>query len=552
MLIALVLSPILKAEFLWDDFVQIVESQTIDDLSLIPFYFTHNVVESAGRAGVNAPGVDLYRPFFMVALALIHTINGPDPFWFHLALVAVHLGVCLLLWIIASRWLPSRWAAAAAVLFFACHPVTAEAYLWPSAISEPMAAAGFLAAIAVLDRHCRGRQKSTANISASIFAAALFFFGIMSKEAVLMALPAATAYLMIIRRVPLRAVAPTWFAGFVFLAMRYSALGGLQATGQDVAQRLTALKIYPVLFLDAFRAMLTMQPIGVRHLSWEYANISWSQSALALLGCGAVLAGAVALIRIAPLTLTAVVTTSMMIAPIALVASVPGWGGFGRYLYVPLAMSVLALAELGIVIHAWLIDRQPRLGWAVPAVVVAALVVGQIGLRHALWVYSNQENLARAAIEIYPDGPDAWEWLGNVYMERGDLRQALEYYRGATERGPDLFRPRHNLAAASLYTGDPQGALDELALLESRHPPTAMGSRIKVTALIELGRWDEAAAKLIEGFDNDPESPDLAAVAKRLLDDHPEPARLQDWLEIELAKPEHAGAARSIRALRQL
>ena len=124
------------------------------------------------------------------------------------------------------------------------------------------------------------------------------------------------------------------------------------------------------------------------------------------------------------------------------------------------------MAEVGILVHGWLALRQPRLKWAIPVIVSVALLVGQIGLRRALWVYSNQENLARSAIEIFPAGPDAWEWLGNVYMERGDLPQALEYYRAATERGPELFRPRHNLAAAYLYTGEPQRALDELTLLE--------------------------------------------------------------------------------------
>ena len=58
-LVAALLSPALRAEFLWDDFEQIVNSSTIADLSRIPFYFSNNVVQSAGREGVNAPGVDL-------------------------------------------------------------------------------------------------------------------------------------------------------------------------------------------------------------------------------------------------------------------------------------------------------------------------------------------------------------------------------------------------------------------------------------------------------------------------------------------------------------
>ncbi len=106
--------------------------------------------------------------------------------------------------------------------------------------------------------------------------------------------------------------------------------------------------------------------------------------------------------RSSPLFLAAVLTTGLMLAPIAMVATVPGWGGFGRYLYLPLAVTSLALAQLGLLLSRSLADRHSRLRWAVPLLVVIVLVIEQFGLRHALWVYSNQENLARAAIEIYP------------------------------------------------------------------------------------------------------------------------------------------------------
>jgi tetratricopeptide (TPR) repeat protein len=232
-----------------------------------------------------------------------------------------------------------------------------------------------------------------------------------------------------------------------------------------------------------------------------------------------------------------------MLLPIALVATVPGWGGFGRYLYVPLAMTALALAELGLLAQRRFFDRQPRLRWGVPVIVVAVLIFELLGLQRALWVYTNQENLARGAIEIFPDGPDGWEWLGTVYMERGELEAAREYYREATERGPALFRPRHNFAMALYYTGSPADALEQLEILDSLHLPTAPGSKVAVLALMELGRWDEATVHLVESLDREPEDPGLAEAAARLLAAHPQPESLRTWLISELEKPEHAGAA---------
>jgi len=550
-LIAVLLSPALKADFLWDDFHQIVESPTIANLSNISFYFTHNVVQSAGSEGRGADGVDTYRPLFMVALAAVYVVNGPDSFWFHLALLAAHLLVCLLLWTLAIRWLDSRPAATVTVLFFALHPVTAEAYLWASALPEPLAAAGLLAAVLILDCGCNEQRIGARTWSAATAAGLVFFTGLLAKEVVLMALPALSLFLVLVRRVRVRFLAPAWIAGAVFLLLRSFALSGLQATGADTGQRLEALKVYPVLILEGLRAMLTMTPVGIRHLSWEYASLGWGASLAAAAVCAALLAGAVALRRIAPLPLTAGLTTGLMLAPIALVATVPGWGGFGRYLYVPLAFTALALAQSAIELHRWFRRRHPGLRWAIPVMVAVVLVVEGVGLRHALQVYSTQENLARAAIEIFPDGPDGWEWLGNVFLERGELEAALECYKDATERGPELYRPRHNFAAALLYTGKPAAALEQLAILEDFHPLPADATNLAVTALIDLGRWDEAAERLVEGLDRDPDDAPLAESAARLLAEHPRPDALRAWLSEEFARSEHRPAAAVINPLLQ-
>jgi len=550
-LIAVLLSPALKADFLWDDFDQIVESPTIADLSNIPFYFTHNVVQSAGSEGRGADGVDTYRPLFMVALAAVYTINGPDSFWFHLALLAAHLLVCLLLWTLAIRWLDSRPAAAIAVLFFALHPVTAEAYLWASALPEPLAAAGLLAATLILDRRCNERRTGARAWSAAIAAGLLFFAGLLAKEVILMALPTLSLYLVLVRRVRVRFLTPMWIVGALFLVLRSLALAGLQATGANAEQRLEALEVFPVLILDGLRAMLTMTPVGIRHLSWEYASVGWGESLAAAAVCAALLAGAVALRRTVPLLLTAGLTIALMLAPIALVATVPGWGGFGRYLYVPLAITALALAQAATTLQRWFTHHHPRLRWAIPVLVAVVLVVEGIGLHHALWVYSTQENLARTAIEVFPEGPDGWEWLGNVHLERGELETALECYREATERGPELYRPRHNFAAALLYTGKPAAALEQLSILETFHPLTTDATNVAVTALINLGRWDEAARRLVEGLDRDPNDPSLAKSAARMLAEHPQPDTLRAWLAEEFARPEHRPAAAVINPMLQ-
>jgi tetratricopeptide (TPR) repeat protein len=134
-------------------------------------------------------------------------------------------------------------------------------------------------------------------------------------------------------------------------------------------------------------------------------------------------------------------------------------------------------------------------------------------------------------------------------MDRGALEAARECYREATERGPELFRPRHNLAAALYYTGRPTEALEQLEILDSLHPPTAPGAKIAVLALMELGRWDDAASRLVAALDRDHDDPGLAEAAVRLLATHPEPREIRRQLAAEIERPQHHGAAQALGRL---
>jgi hypothetical protein len=543
---AAALSPSLGAGFIWDDIQQIVESPTIADPGAPARYLSLNVVESYGSEGRGADGVDTYRPLFFITLWAVHHVNGADAFWFHLAVLSAHLLVCLLLWEAARRWVGSDLAAAGVFLAFAVHPVTAEAYLWASAISEPMAAAGLLGAALVLDR---SRDDGHRRWPGAVAAGVLMLLGLLSKEAVLTALPVVSLYLWRIRGVRAGALAGPWAAAGVFLALRLHALGGLQATGAGAGQRLEAVRNLPVLVIDALRAMFTLWPVGIRHLYWDYHRIGWGAAVAAGLAVAVLAVIARRAGRRAPLVPTALGVTVCMLVPVALVATVPGWGGFGRYLYVPWGFTALAIAELGRLLHRRLRVDHPRLSRAVALVAVVFIAVELVGLDNALTVYRSQENLARASIELAPYAPDGWEWLGNDYVEKGDLANAARCYAEAVAVAPELYRPRHNLAAALLYLGRPGEALEHERTAEAAHGETTDGAVVTVAALIELDRWDEAADRLLKSLDRDPESRRLQRLQLRLLAEHPDPEGYRDWLEDRLAAAPDRPAAAVIRPL---
>jgi Flp pilus assembly protein TadD len=515
---AAALWPSLDGGFIWDDVRQIAESPTIADPSAPARYFSLNVVESWGSEGRGGDGVDTYRPLFFVAMWSIHHINGPDPFWFHLAVLFTHIGVGLLLWIAGRRWLASNAAAALVFAVFAIHPVTAEAFLWASAISESMAVAGLLGAVLILDRWCRN---APTNWTASCIAGISMLLGLLSKEAVVTALPVMSIYLWRIRGVNPRTLIGPWTAVVVFLALRVHALEGLQATGSGAAQRLDAIRNLPVLVLDGLGSFFTLQPIGVRHLFWDYRGVTWVESLIAASVLAALAFAAWRARRWAPLVPTALTVTICMLIPISLITTAPGWSGFGRYLYLPWGVTALACAEVLLRLRPLTKDGPFRLRFLLIGSVWVFLIVEVLALPRAIDVYHSQENLARASVELQPHAPDGWEWLGNHYLEKGDLPNAARCYAEAVAIEPTIERSRHNLAAALFYLGRPAEALEHQTAVAEIHGVTTDGAYIAGSASLALGLRDEAGRWINAGLELDPTDERLLELEARWLEGRP-------------------------------
>jgi tetratricopeptide (TPR) repeat protein len=146
-------------------------------------------------------------------------------------------------------------------------------------------------------------------------------------------------------------------------------------------------------------------------------------------------------------------------------------------------------------------------------VVLAVFLCLEIfGIRHALEVYHSQESLARASVELQPHAPDGWEWLGNHYIEEGDLLNAARCYGEAVAIEPGIYRPRHNLATALFHLGRPAEALEHETAVASIHGVTAESAFIAALACMELGRWEEAGAWIEKGLASQPDDRRLIAL----------------------------------------
>ncbi len=543
-LVLAALSPSLQAEFVWDDIDQIVQSEGIRSFDVGSFLGT-NVREGIGKGGVNSEAVDIYRPAFSATLAATWgAAGGAASGAFHLVLLLAHLLATLGVWALARVWLGDResWWPEVAALLFALHPATGGAYLFCSAVSEPLAVAALLGSVLLLDP---GAERSGVGWGRAVAAAALFFLSMLFKETPLVAAPFLALWLVRGRGLSATRLAPAGLAAAVYLVLRGRALGGMDA-GDGGTAWLDVLHRGPLVAADGLFALVRMGPTGVRHLQSEYVGTSWAVVAVA---AGVVVGVGVAAWRVrgrAPLLPLFVALHVATLAPVALVATVEGWGGFGRYLYPAWAFGAIAVAQVG------------RAAWTRPAgrrIVVAAAVVavgvGQAQFRRGLNDWSTPEQLALSGIRNAPDVGIHHCWLAHARADAAradggqpDPAEQLELTSLCYERSPGWLEASMARATALREADRPADALEVLAYKDERFGPGPRSGMLQAVCLMESGRPDDGGDRLLWTLSRAPRDEQLWRLQWEFVHIHPDAAAYRERLRSRAGSdPEIAGIA---------
>ncbi|HCP44855.1 MAG TPA: hypothetical protein DIU15_02325 [Deltaproteobacteria bacterium] len=530
-LVLLAFSPSLGSGFVWDDHLQVEHSKTVGHLANIPGYFSQSVIEGLAEGESTADGINLYRPLFSTMLTLTYWVaGGADARAFHAVSLLWHLLACLLLFELGLRWLPHRWQSLLAVGFFAFHPVAASGVLFISAVSEPIAAALLFAALLVLDRGCAPDRTVQQQRWAALVAGCTLLGALLGKETVLLALPVATVTMVLAGRTRALHHAPLWVAAAVFLTMRFLALGGLEAAGRPEGSVLRALQLSPLIVAESLEALFTLHPTGLRHLGLELGPLGWLGSLVAAGGILLVLLLSAMARKRMPLALPTVVLCVLMTAPVALPAAFIGWGGFGRYLYMPAALAALFLAQAAGIL-ALRMERSGKTLLLVPLFGVF-LVAQQAQLQVAIDDWSSPETLASSQVRNAPHLAIGYGWLGEIDLATAEehvaagqraaalqlFEQAVEHFQAAVDVQPDYHPAFHNLALAQLGSGQPDAALGTLRALETRHGKGPRSSLATAMSLVALGRPEEAVQRVRWALERAPGDSDLLWFLKRLED----------------------------------
>ena len=446
----------------YDDFAQIVNNETLVRPGAVGRAFTQHVWAFAPESAE----ARYYRPLFTLFLIVLRRVVGLQPWAWHGAVIALHLGAVAVLWHLVRALSGSAVAATVGTLLFAIHPAKAESVGWVSGLTDPMAALVGLGAVLawVHDRR--------------VFATALFALALLSKEtAVVFAVfPAALAVGE--RRWRDGAVAAgLWGAVAVgYLLVRGAVVGEGAQTLSESGGAMTVVALIAT-YTDHFVA-----PV-VSSLTYPLSD----SPALALLGIGgfvvaSVLAGpARPLVWMGGLFLLPVLNPALL-QPDMLVQD--------RYLYLP---SACWLGAAGWGLSA--LDRR-RPGRLVPVAVGPLAATWLVMLSMNLRSWQDNRTVWEWAVVVNPGHGRAWLNLGVDHENAGELARAEACYRQALEFEPGRAIVHFRLAFLLAERQELGEAVVHFARAADMRPedPMLLYEAARLEAF--LGERETAAARL--------------------------------------------------------
>jgi hypothetical protein len=416
--------------FVFDDTSLVVANPVIRSLdpgSLLQMFSSHYWQTVSVHGG-------LYRPLVVLSYALNYAAGGLNPWGYHFVNVLLHICNTVLVLLIVEALFHDGTFAFWSALFFALHPIRAEAVAYVIGRAESLAALFFMLAWL-----CYLRRRS-------VLAGIALLLAVLSKESAFtfLAVPLLADWVERCRP-EIKRYLSLAAAAVLALAVRYVVLGGvaplaITASSNPLARESAAPRIltatcvfaryvWLLIFPVPLSADYSFNQIPVVHSAWNpcfaigaavlaalAAALAWSfRRAPALFFCGAFFAATFSL-------------TSNFIRPIGTVMA-------ERLLYLPSLGFTCALAY-GIARARQMPRRREAVTAA--AVVLALFYGGRTMLRNADW--KDHLSLFASAAEVSPNSSLVQANLANALLyQRGDAAQAAE----------------HALAAIRIEPGDP-------------------------------------------------------------------------------------------------
>ncbi len=122
--------------FIGDDFSQIVNNDAIHSLGNISLFFSNSTFSNGAEGSNGLMGV-YYKPLLSTIFSLIYSIFGNWSPAFHMFQLGMHIGNCILLFLIFKKLLKKDIAFIISLIFLV-HPINNESIVNISALQEPL------------------------------------------------------------------------------------------------------------------------------------------------------------------------------------------------------------------------------------------------------------------------------------------------------------------------------------------------------------------------------------------------------------------------------
>ncbi len=446
-----------------------------------------------------------YWPVTYTVFWSLHKLSGFDPFTFRLANVLLHAANTLLALALLRRLgVRCAWFGAA---LFAVHPTHVESVAWIIELKDVLS--GFLFLSATLLYLRKSATESHPRRALTMAAAGILYALAVWSKTVAISWPLVLAIL-------LWGYDATRLKKDFPVFLLYAGLGALLLW---LDLQVVARTAHAQVFLSIGERL---ELVG-RAFWWYVAKLIWPAPLLALYPRWELGAGGIS--RFLP---TFAMICAVLVAVLwglrsnagrtvvvwllwFLLLLLPTLGGVphsfmihsfvaDRYLYLA-SLGPCALLSVGLS-YLWeqmALQRLKRLLLAGGAAVILT-IFGSMSLMHAA-LYSQPINLLRHTLRHNPQSANFRVMLGAMLAQRGQLLEAAEHFRKATELSPEETAARANLAVVSWQLGDLDSALVETSAVLSTTPKHAMCWAVRAASLAAKGltrQAQEAAQRALE------------------------------------------------------
>ncbi len=436
-----------------------------------------------------------WHPLTTMTHMLDCQLHGLNAGWHHFTNVLLHCLAVVLLFVALERMTGALWRSAFVSAVFAVHPLHVESVAWIAERKDVMSAFFFMFTLLAYLHYTRAPSFGRYLIVALVVA-----LGLMSKP-MLVTLP------------------------FVLLLLDYWPLRRLEAHRSNAARQVLQLLLekIPLIALSAVSSIVTFLAqrgaigwteqlpvsarisnalvayvIYIRQMFWPARlavfyphpenRLPVLEISLAFIILVGITTAAFVFRKKAPYFVTGWLWYLGMLVPVIGLVQV-GWQGHAdRYTYLPQIGLYIAITwAVTDLTRSWRI-QQMALGAA------ALIVVGALSWRGWLQTsyWRDSETLFSHALAVTSNNDVALNNLGIIFLEKGQLDEAISKLQAAIDLRPENGPAHDNLAKALLQKGQVTEAMVHYRKFLEIEPQNVEARNIVGTALIQQGRVREA------------------------------------------------------------